>query len=443
VTGTAEEATASLLWAACRMQPDAAGWEAALRAGGDLAVAGEAAVWQRVSGLVWRLAAPLADPAGGRWEERLRRDVMRCRAQAALLRPKLAERLLWPLAEAGVEAVVFKGPALAERYPQPWMRPMDDVDLLLPPRLHGTARTVLEAAGWRVAEQAGSHYETVLLHPDLPGLPVELHAALSSPGDAASRVDLASLWERRRPVTVAGATSFGLPPEVELVALAAHAAKPFHVFERLIWSVDFAAVIGAANGGDREKAPRGLDSEEEGSGGGSEKARGREWEKASGGGSEKASGREWEKASGGGSEKAPRGLDWEEVDRLAGATRTRTALAVALTHASWLGAPSPPEVREAPAGRTRRAALGPVLDPRWPVLPRDEGTRYRLAFALIDDPRLRLRRAVSVAAGEGLARAPGRAGTMAWRFWKRRRALRAGAEPQTPAASRSSTASTS
>ncbi|HEX9549347.1 MAG TPA: hypothetical protein VF942_18540 [Acidimicrobiales bacterium] len=37
--------------------------------------------------------------------------------------------------------------------------------------------------------------------------------------------------------------AFGLPIEEELLALAAHAGKPFHQFQHLIWSVDIAVVM--------------------------------------------------------------------------------------------------------------------------------------------------------------------------------------------------------
>ena len=52
--------------------------------------------------------------------------------EAVLLIPRALALAVRPLTDAGLEPVVFKGPAVAARYPKPGLRPMEDIDLLLP-----------------------------------------------------------------------------------------------------------------------------------------------------------------------------------------------------------------------------------------------------------------------------------------------------------------------
>jgi hypothetical protein len=367
-----EDATASLLWAACRPIPDLDACEAARQAGADLARAADLAITQRVSGLLWRVVRPrMAGPSP--WADLLQRDAMRCRGQALLLLPRIAGELLQPLAAAGLEPLVFKGAALAGRYPAPGLRPMDDVDLILPEEQHRAAVDVLSRTGWQVRTRPGQHYDTLLVHPHLPGLPVELHREVATAAERSCRLTAIDMWRARQPITLAGAPAFGLNPELELIALATHAAKPYHTFERLMWSVDVAVVIAAA-------------------------------------------------ASSG------RSVDWAATEALADRARARSALAVALTHATRLGVDSPSHLREVAATGARRVALRPLLDHDWPVHSTDAPTRFRLGFALIDDPALRVRRGIRQVFAEGLSGAPRQAADLGWRagrrWWRLRRGRR-------------------
>lgn len=111
------------------------------------------------------------------------------RARAAAL-AIVVERLLGDVAaalgEAGVPWTPFKGADLAARiYPDPSLRPMTDVDLLVHERDYRRARTALEGGGWRsvasgrrferYVEEEGSAW--IAGHPASP-LPIELHLRL-------------------------------------------------------------------------------------------------------------------------------------------------------------------------------------------------------------------------------------------------------------------------
>lgn len=111
------------------------------------------------------------------------------RARAAAL-AIMVERLLGDVAaalgEAGVPWSPFKGGDLATRiYPDPSLRPMTDVDLLVYERDYRRARHALEGGGWRsvvagrrferYVEEEGSAW--IAGHPAFP-VPIELHLRL-------------------------------------------------------------------------------------------------------------------------------------------------------------------------------------------------------------------------------------------------------------------------
>jgi hypothetical protein len=300
------------------------------RAGG-VRLAGLAAV-HRLSPLVWRLLDEVgATDVLGPAERDVADLAAALRAEALLTLPRALALAVGPLAAAGFEPVVLKGPAVAARYPAPGLRPMDDLDLFLPRRQHGAAVAYLEQAGWQVVRGRGrERYDSVLRHPALAGLPLELHEDLQGFHERATTIDAGAMWRRRRPVELDGQQTFVPAREDEVLMLAAHAAKPFHTFLRLVWAVDLALVVA--------EAERSV------------------------------------------------GLDWELLWRRAQAWRCRTALGVGLHLARRLGGPVPDGALGCgwDAGRQwRRRAVARILDPTWPAGPGEEST-FHLRFALAD-----------------------------------------------------------
>ena len=367
-------ATAQLLWSACRAEPDLDGIRTAIAGGADAGRAGPVAIRQRVAPLLWRglRAADCGDVAHepDRWAA-VRQDSERWQARALVLLPRAVAAAIQPLAQAGLDPVVFKGPALATRYPDPSLRPMDDLDLLLPRRWHDAALGALAAAGWRPASHVRrARYDVPLVHPDLPGFPLELHYGFEWWRNRAHDLELSALWDRQVPFDCLGTPAHRPRVEDELVALAAHAAKPFHQFGRLIWSVDLAVLIAAAAAG--------------------------------------------------------AGIDWATVEELSAQTGCRTVVAVGLAQASRLGAQVPPELLQITARGARRAALDPLMSTDWPLVEIDEGLQRRLRYALCDDAR---RRAVLFAGQVTEGRwwqSPGQALSLATRATRRWVRLRRG-----------------
>ncbi len=346
---TSSLATARLLWEACRRDPVPAAIRGALATGADLPRAAAAAHEHRIAALLWRALgrAGVAD-AQAEAQQALAGYAEVLRAEALLLHPHAVSVAVRPLTDAGLEPVVMKGPAVAVRYPDPGLRPMEDIDLLLPRRQHQSAVAALTAAGWDVVRAAGrDRYDTVLQHPEVPWLALELNYGFEARFERVTALDPDRMWARRIPIDCLGTPAFGLAPADEVVFLAVHAGKPFHGFERLLWIADLAMVVG--------------DAEAEG-----------------------------------------RALDWDRVRRVADGGKCRTRVGAALSLARHAGVEAPPELSGLPAAGWRAEALAALVDPEWP-LRLEEISTFHLRYALTDSRR---RRATLVAGiGHGLSNA--------------------------------------
>jgi hypothetical protein len=141
------------------------------------------------------------------------------------------------LVDAGVRVVLLKGPVLAERlYPTPWLRPSQDLDILICPEDLDRAATALTILGYALQEgPSGRHHRRhdhhlSLYHASSP--PIELHFRLH----ARFGVMIESAPFVARAVPLPGACGSGvgiLCPEDEFLYLARHAA--IHRFGRLSW----------------------------------------------------------------------------------------------------------------------------------------------------------------------------------------------------------------
>ena len=141
--------------------------------------------------------------------------------------------------EAGLEPVMLKGPEVASRYPVPGAA--DGGHRLAAPT--GGARPRprrTEGAGWQVARPAGVDlYDTVLAHPDVSSLFLEMHYGLERTTERVTALDPLVLWQRRQP-RVRRHTGLQAARDRGARGAAAHAGKPHHRFARLIWIADLA-----------------------------------------------------------------------------------------------------------------------------------------------------------------------------------------------------------
>jgi hypothetical protein len=364
------EATARLLWEACRRDPDPAGVRRALTGGADIDQAVSAAAAHRIGPLLWR-ALDSADALDALGPQRAVLGGMAdaFRMEALLLLPRAVALAVCPLTDAGLEPVVFKGPAVAARYPAPGLRPMEDIDLLLPSRDHRRALAALDRAGWKVVRAGGGdHYDTALRHDEVPSLFLELHYGLEGTSQRVTALDPGALWARREPLPCMGTPAYGLPPADELVVLAAHAGKPHHGFVRLMWIADLAMIVGDA-------ADRGTP------------------------------------------------VDWDRVRAVAGDARCVTVVAAALALARHAGVESPADLFPLPSRGWRGEALDRLLSVTWP-LTHLELPGYHLNYALTDTRARRLKiLLVLLASGHGIGTEARRAAALPRRALARAAAL--------------------
>jgi len=337
-TGAGEAATGRLLWEACRRRPDPTALRRAVEARPDPAVVFSAAMVHGLVPMLWRaLCGAGVGDAMGEWAERFDQVTQVRRLEAMLLLPRAVAQAVVPLTDIGLEPLVFKGPVVAARYPEPGMRAMEDLDLYLPRRQHGAALAALERAGWDVVRPAAyDRYDRVLRHPDVPALVLELHYGFEAWYKRVTAVDAEELWRRRVPVDCLGTSAFGLPPAEEIVALAQHAGKPFHSFTRLVWIADLGMVVGDCE--ERERGP---------------------------------------------------GIDWDAVRALAEAGRCTTVVRCALAMAARIGVDAPVDRWGSVGPPWRAASLARLVDDGWPLRCGDEEA-FDLRFALADSALRRL-----------------------------------------------------
>jgi len=365
------DATANLLWAAAAPWPDLAVVTEAFDRGFDPVALARGAHLGRVAGLVLANLDAAGRPGRGEpWAQRLVAEAGLRRSQEAVLLGRVLEAGVGPLVDAGLEPLVLKGPALLDRYPGPGLRGMDDVDVLVDAADRARAVRALRAAGWReVHHDRATGYDVPFVRDDLPGLPIELHVGLDRWWERNSAIRAPFLRASRRPFEVCGVPAFRLPPEEELVYVASHAAKPWHIFSRLIWVADLAVIARGA-------------------------------------------------------------VDWDRIGHLADRLRCRVPVAVGLTLAARLGAPVPAGAVTLPSALVRSGALDDLLDPTWALDP-DPTRRSRIASALMDRRINQLRLAlgqIGIPASRGrrlsVARLTVR-GAVRW-TWRQRHADRAG-----------------
>jgi hypothetical protein len=268
--------------------------------------------------------------------------------EALLLLPRAVSKAIEPLTDAGLEPVVLKGPALAARYPQPGLRPMEDIDLLLPKAQHAQASSALIEAGWRIVRPSTRDaYDTMFTHPQVPSLSLELHFGLEHPSQRVTTLDGETLWRRRQPIECLGTPAFGLPLPEELVFLSAHAGKPHHGFFRLIWIADLAMVTGQATA-------------------------------------------------------AGATIDWDAVATLARQSGCLTMVAAALALGHHAGVEAPTGLFPLPDRGWRGSAIDKLTAISWP-LTHLQLPGYHLNYALADSPQRRLRiLVVLLSSGHGI-----------------------------------------
>ena len=157
------------------------------------------------------------------------------------------------LNDAGIPHILLKGAALAlALYKNEGLRPMSDIDLLVPREDVPRALEVLLGCGYDTAipeihTGASQLYASELFlranNPEAPAL--DLHWCLINTPHYHHKISAPALWENTTPVAVADVPSQTLAPEALLLHLAGHLALHHHDLEDadLLWSHDIALLI--------------------------------------------------------------------------------------------------------------------------------------------------------------------------------------------------------
>ena len=198
---------------------DAARWQAALHA----------AEWHRLSPMLWRWCAALPGVPAAVLEQ-LEAAYLANSARNMYVSASL-RRVLAALDAAGVPAMTLKGAALLEiAYPDPALRELLDLDLLVPADALGVARDALQAIGFGQGDNGSGEPQTAALHAaehhdaalvaETAILAVELHHHVALAAEGAD-FDIGGFWARAQPA--AGGAAHLLPsPEDLLLHICVH-----------------------------------------------------------------------------------------------------------------------------------------------------------------------------------------------------------------------------
>jgi hypothetical protein len=154
-------------------------------------------------------------------------DEYRASAVDARGRASLAGEALGALAVAGIRASPLKGASVAHTlYDEPAHRPMNDLDLLVPPADFERAVVVLERLGYRRTLSPRTSFATsgtMTFERTEGGEPIDLHATVLHA--LRCRLDLEHVWGRAKPGFGPFPMAWRLDPIDQALFHFAHAAK--------------------------------------------------------------------------------------------------------------------------------------------------------------------------------------------------------------------------
>lgn len=168
----------------------------ALPQGTDWATFYDAARFHSLEGMIWptmQAAVTAQNPTlAAVWQRRTDQLLMQTLTQMEAM-----QALTLRLGQAGIPFVQLKGLVLRDLYPQPTMRQLSDLDLLIRPEQAQAAAALLAEEGYRLEEDAErTPYHRGYLRP--PYLQVELHTDLLDP-QAAYYPAVCAPWEHLAP----------------------------------------------------------------------------------------------------------------------------------------------------------------------------------------------------------------------------------------------------
>lgn len=159
------------------------------------------------------------------------------------------QRILQKLNSAGVTVIALKGPLLAETiYPDPLLRPFNDLDILCHEQDWASAHDVLVELEFTLVEgtplpPAKPWRQKAFYHNQYfdqrTNIAVELHFDLWQLGFFPRTEE--TIWKRAITISIAGFEVQSLPLEHQIIHLCVHLQH--HSYRRLIWFIDLALLL--------------------------------------------------------------------------------------------------------------------------------------------------------------------------------------------------------
>src|SRR5581483_1982598 len=147
-----------------------------------------------------------------------------------------------------IPVILLKGAALAPAlYDDHALRPMGDLDLLVPREAAGQAQAALIEEGFTAATEMArgfaEAFEVERSFLRLGGRPaqIDLHWHAFTMAYYAGRVPIDWFWQRTMAIEVNGRRAWTFSPAAQLLYLSAHYLQ--HDYRRLIWSYDIARLL--------------------------------------------------------------------------------------------------------------------------------------------------------------------------------------------------------
>lgn len=154
-------------------------------------------------------------------------------------------RVTGAFAAAGIRTAILKGSALAyTHYPEPWVRPRFDLDLLVERADRDRSREIMRALGYHEGRPMSSRW---LMQQDAwkrpigyDRLDVDVHFELTNRQFFATKLNVTALLSRAVPAPFAGADARQLDPLDALTYACVHRVAHHSHEARLIWHADIA-----------------------------------------------------------------------------------------------------------------------------------------------------------------------------------------------------------
>jgi hypothetical protein len=184
-------------------------------------------------------------------------DAERAEAALEIVRRQELCRLLQAFAAADVPVLLLKGAALAySLYPEPWLRPREDTDLLVQSADARRASDVLASAGYRPAlMQSGDFVTHQRLHvrSDRTGrrYACDLHWKIANPAPFADLLSPEDLLRGAASVSLGDAPTARIPCRIHALLLACwHRVSHHHDSGDLLWLYDLHLLADGLTGAD-------------------------------------------------------------------------------------------------------------------------------------------------------------------------------------------------